>query len=133
MGGRWLETARAACAAPSPKKSFDLRRGDQLRRVVFFLAFGFFALAALAGLAIVVITGFWWLLSVGAIAIVAAWFYTGGKNPYGYAGLGELAVFVFFGLVAAMGTAYIQIGNFDANSLFGGAAIGLFAAGVLMI
>jgi 1,4-dihydroxy-2-naphthoate octaprenyltransferase len=101
--------------------------------LVKFVAFGFFALAALAGLAIVVITGFWWLLSVGAIAIVAAWFYTGGKNPYGYAGLGELAVFVFFGLVAAMGTAYIQIGNFDANSLFGGAAIGLFAAGVLMI
>mgnify|MGYP000541271609 CR=1 FL=1 len=69
----------------------------------------------------------------GAVAIVAAWFYTGGKNPYGYAGLGELAVFLFFGLVATMGTAYIQIGNFDANSLFGGAAIGLFASAVLMI
>jgi 1,4-dihydroxy-2-naphthoate octaprenyltransferase len=101
--------------------------------LVKYVAFAFFGLAALAGLAIVVITGFWWLLAVGAAAIVAAWFYTGGKNPYGYAGLGELAVFLFFGLVATMGTAYIQIGNFDANSLFGGAAIGLFASAVLMI
>ncbi|MFM6939499.1 MAG: 1,4-dihydroxy-2-naphthoate polyprenyltransferase [Rhodoluna sp.] len=101
--------------------------------LVKYVAFAFFGLAALAGLAIVVVTGFWWLLAVGAAAIVAAWFYTGGKNPYGYAGLGELAVFLFFGLVATVGTAFIQIGSFDANSLFGGAAIGLFAAAVLMI
>ena len=58
---------------------------------------------------------------------------TGGKNPYGYAGLGDLAVFVFFVLVATMGTAYIQIGALDANSHFGGVAMGLFAASVLMI
>jgi 1,4-dihydroxy-2-naphthoate octaprenyltransferase len=101
--------------------------------LVKYAAFAFFGLAALAGLVIVLITGYWWFLAVGAAAIVAAWFYTGGKNPYGYAGLGELAVFVFFGLVATMGTAYIQIGSFDANSLFGGAAVGLFAAAVLMI
>jgi 1,4-dihydroxy-2-naphthoate octaprenyltransferase len=101
--------------------------------LVKYAAFAFFGLAAIAGLAIVVITGLWWLLAIGAAAIVAAWFYTGGKNPYGYAGLGELAVFLFFGLVATMGTAYIQIGNFEANSLFGGAAIGLFAAAVLMV
>jgi 1,4-dihydroxy-2-naphthoate octaprenyltransferase len=100
---------------------------------VKYVAFAFFGLAALAGLAIVLITGFWWLLAVGSVAIVAAWFYTGGKNPYGYAGLGEIAVFLFFGLVATMGTAYIQLGYFDANSLFGGAAIGLFASAVLMI
>ncbi|MEY3846003.1 MAG: hypothetical protein RJA66_270 [Actinomycetota bacterium] len=101
--------------------------------LVKYVAFGFFALAALAGLAIVAITGFWWFLGVGAAAIIAAWFYTGGKNPYGYAGLGELAVFIFFGLVASMGTAYIQIGSFELNSLFGGAAVGLFASAVLMI
>jgi 1,4-dihydroxy-2-naphthoate octaprenyltransferase len=101
--------------------------------LVKYAAFAFFGLAALAGLAIVVITGFWWLLAIGAAAIVAAWFYTGGKNPYGYAGLGELAVFVFFGLVATMGTAFIQIGALDANSHFGGVAMGLFAAAVLMI
>jgi 1,4-dihydroxy-2-naphthoate octaprenyltransferase len=101
--------------------------------LVKYAAFAFFGLAALAGLAIVLITGYWWLLAIGAAAIVAAWFYTGGKNPYGYAGLGELAVFVFFGLVATMGTAYIQLGYFDANSHFGGVAMGLFAAAVLMI
>jgi 1,4-dihydroxy-2-naphthoate octaprenyltransferase len=101
--------------------------------LVKYVAFAFFALSALAGLAIVAITGFWWFLGVGAAAIIAAWFYTGGKNPYGYAGLGELAVFIFFGLVASMGTAYIQIGNFELNSLFGGAAVGLFASAVLMI
>ena len=101
--------------------------------LVKYVAFGFFGAAALAGLAIVIITGFWWLILVGLAAIAAAWFYTGGKSPYGYAGLGELAVFLFFGLVATMGTAYIQIGAFDANSLFGGAAIGLFASAVLMV
>ena len=101
--------------------------------LVKYVAFAFFGLAAIAGLAIVLITGYWWLLAVGAAAIVAAWFYTGGKNPYGYAGLGELAVFLFFGLVATVGTAFIQIGYFEANSLFGGAAVGLFASAVLMI
>jgi len=63
-------------------------------------AFAFFALAAISGLAIVLITQHWWFLAVGAAAILAAWFYTGGKNPYGYSGLGEVAVFIFFGLVA---------------------------------
>ncbi|WP_296632450.1 1,4-dihydroxy-2-naphthoate polyprenyltransferase [Rhodoluna sp.] len=96
-------------------------------------AFIFFALAALAGLAIVLLTQHWWFLPVGAASIVAAWFYTGGKNPYGYAGLGELAVFIFFGLVATYGTAYIQIGRFDLNALLGGTATGLFASAVLMV
>jgi 1,4-dihydroxy-2-naphthoate octaprenyltransferase len=62
---------------------------------VKFAAFLFFGLAALAGLAIVLLTGYWWFIGVGAVSIVAAWFYTGGKNPYGYAGLGEIAVFIF--------------------------------------
>jgi len=67
---------------------------------VKFAAFAFFGIAALAGLGIVLLTGLWILILVGLAAIIAAWFYTGGKNPYGYAGFGELAVFVFFGLVA---------------------------------
>ncbi len=96
-------------------------------------AFIFFAIAGLAGLAIVLITQHWWFLPVGAVSILAAWFYTGGKSPYGYAGLGELAVFIFFGLVATYGTAYIQIGSFDLNALLGGVAVGLFASAVLMI
>jgi 1,4-dihydroxy-2-naphthoate octaprenyltransferase len=102
-------------------------------------AFAFFVLAAAAGLAIVLITQIWWLLAVGLVAIVAAWFYTGGKSPYGYAALGELSVFLFFGIVATVGTAYIQIDNFEQNSLVvmvsfvGATAIGLFSAAVLMV
>ena len=96
-------------------------------------AFAFFGLAAVSGLAIVLITGIYWLIAVGVAAIVAAWFYTGGKSPYGYAGLGELAVFVFFGLVATIGTAFIQIGFIEFNAVLGGIASGLFASAVLMV
>ena len=96
-------------------------------------AFAFFGLAALSGLAIVLITGMFWLIAVGFAAIVAAWFYTGGKNPYGYAGLGELAVFVFFGLVATIGTTYVQVGFIEFNAVLGGIASGLFASAVLMV
>ena len=96
-------------------------------------AFGFFGLAALAGLAIVLITGLFWLMAVGAASILAAWFYTGGKSPYGYAGAGELAVFVFFGLVATIGTTFIQVGFIEFNAVLGGIASGLFASAVLMV
>lgn len=96
-------------------------------------AFAFFGLAAVSGLAIVLITGLYWLIAVGVAAIVAAWFYTGGKSPYGYAGLGELAVFVFFGLVATIGTAFIQTGFIEFNAILGGIASGLFASAVLMV
>ena len=102
-------------------------------------AFAFFALAAVAGLAIVLLTQIWWLVAVGLVAIIAAWFYTGGKSPYGYAAFGEVSVFVFFGLVATVGTAYIQIDNFEKNSLVmivtlaGATAIGLFSSAVLMV
>lgn len=96
-------------------------------------AFAFFGLAALAGLAIVLITGFWWLIAVGLACIVAAWYYTGGKKPYGYSGFGEIAVFVFFGLVATVGTTYIQTRSVDQTSLILGSALGLFASAVLMV
>ncbi|CAB4636699.1 unannotated protein [freshwater metagenome] len=96
-------------------------------------AFAFFGLAAFAGLLIVLITGLFWLIAVGLAAIVAAWFYTGGKSPYGYAGLGELAVFVFFGLVATIGTTFIQAGFIEFNAVLGGIASGLFASAVLMV
>ena len=70
-----------------------------------------FAIAAVAGLALVIITRQWWLLGVGIACVLAAWFYTGGKRPYGYLGLGELFVFVFFGVVAVCGTYYVQAGQ----------------------
>lgn len=102
-------------------------------QAVKLAAFVFFGLAAVAGLVIVLITAQWWFIGIGTAAIVAAWFYTGGKSPYGYAGLGELAVFIFFGLVATYGTAFIQIKNFDLNALVGAVSVGLFAAAVLMV
>lgn len=102
-------------------------------QAVKIAAFAFFGLAAISGLAIVVLSQHWWFIPVGIASIVAAWFYTGGKSPYGYSGLGEIAVFIFFGLVATYGTAYIQIGSFDLNALLGGSAAGFFASAVLMV
>ncbi|MDR1078711.1 MAG: 1,4-dihydroxy-2-naphthoate polyprenyltransferase [Propionibacteriaceae bacterium] len=75
---------------------------------VKMMAWAWFAVACLAGLALVAACGHWWLLGLGAACVAAAWFYTGGKRPYGYAGWGEFFVFVFFGLVASIGTAYVQ-------------------------
>src|SRR5690606_41796450 len=93
-----------APAAPRAGPPRLVGSGRARPRHVLVVALVFFALAALAGLALVVLTQHWWLLAVGAVAIVAGWFYTGGKRPYGYAGLGALAVVVFFGIVAGAGT-----------------------------
>ena len=86
------------------------RRGEARRRCST-VALVFFGVAAVAGLVLTMITRLWWLLAVGAVAIVAAWFYTGGKRPYGYNALGEVFVFVFFGLVATLGTTFVQVGH----------------------
>ncbi len=96
-------------------------------------AFLSFALAGVFGLVITVLTAQWWFVIVGAVCILAAWFYTGGKKPYGYAGLGEVIVFIFFGLVATVGTDYIQTLEVNILSILGGAAIGSFATAVLLI
>ncbi|MGB2969980.1 MAG: 1,4-dihydroxy-2-naphthoate polyprenyltransferase [Candidatus Nanopelagicales bacterium] len=92
-----------------------------------------FAVAGIAGLALVLLTGAWWLLLVGACAIVAAWFYTGGPRPYGYAGLGELFVFVFFGLVAVAGTTFVLTGRIEFLAVVMAVPIGLFACALLII
>jgi 1,4-dihydroxy-2-naphthoate octaprenyltransferase len=91
-----------------------------------------FGLAGLTGLTIVVLTGTWWLLAVGALAILAAWFYTGGPRPYGYLGLGEVFVFVFFGLVAVAGTVQIQLGWVPAAGWWAAIAIGALACILLV-
>ncbi len=96
-------------------------------------AFASFGLAAVAGLGIVIITGHWWLLLVGAAAILAAWFYTGGSRPYGYLGLGELFVFVFFGLVATVGTTYVLSGAAPAWSWVAAVSVGALASALLVV
>ncbi|MGC3994009.1 MAG: 1,4-dihydroxy-2-naphthoate polyprenyltransferase [Propionicimonas sp.] len=95
-------------------------------------AFACFGLAAVAGLVIVVLIAQWWLLAVGAAAIAAAWFYTGGSHPYGYLGLGEVFVFVFFGLVAVAGTVYVQVGSVPAAAWWAAVAIGSLACLILV-
>ena len=101
-------------------------------REVKLAAFTAFGVAGLAGLILVAITGQWWLLLVGAACVLAAWYYTGGRRPYGYAGLGEIAVFVFFGLVAVLGTTYTQVGRLSWPALAGAVGIGSLACAVLV-
>ena len=99
---------------------------------VLATALVFFALAAACGLAAVIISGRWWFLAVGVAAILAAWFYTGGKRPSGYAGLGELAVFIFFGIVATVGTVWLQTDLQMQEPWIAGAGVGFFAVAVLV-
>jgi 1,4-dihydroxy-2-naphthoate polyprenyltransferase len=95
-------------------------------------AFASFGIAGLAGLALVIMTQYWWLLAVGVACVLAAWYYTGGKRPYGYAGLGEVFVFVFFGLVAVCGTAYVQVGKVSLATLLTGVWVGTLACAILV-
>jgi 1,4-dihydroxy-2-naphthoate octaprenyltransferase len=101
-------------------------------RLVKRAAFVSFGIACLAGLALVIMTQHWWLLAVGVACVLAAWYYTGGKHPYGYAGLGEVFVFVFFGLVAVCGTAYVQVGKVSLATLLTGVWVGALACAILV-
>ena len=94
-------------------------------------AFAAFGVAAAAGLVLAVTTA-WWLVAIGAACIVAAWFYTGGTRPYGYAGLGEVMVFVFFGLVAVVGTTYVQTESFELAALSAAVGVGSLACAILV-
>ncbi|WOO96508.1 1,4-dihydroxy-2-naphthoate polyprenyltransferase [Micrococcus terreus] len=95
-------------------------------------AFACFGVAILAGLALVVWSGTWWLIVVGILAVAAAWFYTGGKKPYGYLGLGEVFVFIFFGLVAVLGTTYTQALTVSGEAWVGAIGCGLISTALLM-
>ncbi|WP_440083011.1 1,4-dihydroxy-2-naphthoate polyprenyltransferase [Streptosporangium sp. LJ11] len=102
-------------------------------RQVLTAALACFLAAAVAGLVLVVATGAWWLLLVGALAIAAAWFYTGGSSPYGYRALGEISVFVFFGLVAVAGTTYVQLEYLPWLAVAAAVPAGLLACAMLVV
>ena len=101
-------------------------------RQVRAAAFGCFFLAGVAGLALAAVTS-WWLVAVGAGCIAAAWFYTGGPKPYGYSGLGEVFVFLCFGVVAVAGTAYVQMEALSWLGLAASVPAGLLACALLMV
>lgn len=94
-----------------------------------FLCFG---IAALSGLTLVAVSGYWWLLLIGAASIAAAWFYTGGSRPYGYAGWGEVFVFFFFGLVPVLGTMYVQVGSINVTAVLASIGIGVLICAILV-
>lgn len=91
-----------------------------------------FAVAAVLGVVLVGLVGQWWLVLVGVASVAAAWLYTGGPSPYGYFGLGEVFVFVFFGLVPVVGTFYVQSLTVTASSVIASVAVGLLACAVLV-
>jgi len=91
-----------------------------------------FAVAAVAGLWLAAVTS-WWLVAVGAVCIAAGWFYTGGPRPYGYAGYGELFVFVFFGLVATIGSAWVQTERLEPLAESVAVPVGLLAVALLVV
>ena len=101
-------------------------------RQVRLAAYACFGLAGLAGLAVSLATD-WRLLLAGALAIAAGWLYTGGPRPYGYLGLGELFVFVFFGLVATIGTEYVQELRISPLAVVAGTATGFLACAILVL
>ena len=106
----------------------ELALPDEVRSAAW-IAFGF---AGVIGLFLsIVVTP--WLLIVGGLAIVAGWLYTGGRHPYGYFGLGEVSVFLFFGLVATLGTTYIQIERLTGLHVLAATAVGLLACALLAI
>ncbi|TQJ49449.1 1,4-dihydroxy-2-naphthoate polyprenyltransferase [Phycicoccus sp. SLBN-51] len=99
---------------------------------VKLMAFSFFGFAALVGLALVALSAAWIMIPLGALAILAAWRYTGGDNPYGYRGLGEVYVFVFFGLMATLGTLYTQAGRVTTVGVLGAVGVGAIASAILV-
>ncbi|MFZ9441816.1 MAG: 1,4-dihydroxy-2-naphthoate polyprenyltransferase [Candidatus Nanopelagicaceae bacterium] len=99
---------------------------------VLAAALTFFALAGLVGLILALRTSLW-LILVGALSILAAWGYTGGKRPYGYRALGEISVFLFFGVVAVLGTFYVQSGEITALSIVASIPVGAQACAILVL
>jgi 1,4-dihydroxy-2-naphthoate octaprenyltransferase len=90
-----------------------------------------FAVGSVAGLVLALLVA-WWLVLVGVACLLGAWYYTGGSSPYGYRGLGEVSVFVFFGLVATVGTTYVQAERVTTASVLAGIGCGALACAILV-
>jgi 1,4-dihydroxy-2-naphthoate polyprenyltransferase len=101
-------------------------------RAVKYAAFSCFIVACCLGLVLAAFTS-WWIVAGGALCVIAAWFYTGGPRPYGYRGLGEVSVFVFFGVAAVAGTAYVEMGRLSWLGLAASVPAGLLSCALLMI
>jgi 1,4-dihydroxy-2-naphthoate octaprenyltransferase len=106
--------------------------GAATPRQVLLAAVLSFAVAGVAGLVLAALSS-WWLLAVGAACIAAAWTYTGGPLPYGYRALGEVFVFVFFGLVAVVGTTFVQTGAVEGLAVAAAVPIGLMSVALLVV
>ena len=99
---------------------------------VLAAALSCFATACAAGLVLAAAAS-WWLVPAGALAVIAAWFYTGGRRPYGYRALGEVSVFVFFGVFAVTGTTYVQLGRLPWLAFAASVPVGMLACALLVV
>jgi 1,4-dihydroxy-2-naphthoate octaprenyltransferase len=123
-----IRGADAQRVGPQRAASSGLIAPEQVRAAAF-VAFG---VAAVAGLALSAAVD-WRLVIVGAASLVAGWLYTGGPRPYGYLGLGEVFVFIFFGLVATLGTVYVETGHLFAIAWLMASGIGFLATAILVL
>jgi 1,4-dihydroxy-2-naphthoate octaprenyltransferase len=106
--------------------------GTASPRAVKYAAFGCFFAACCVGLVLAAVTS-WWIVAAGALCVLAAWFYTGGSHPYGYRGLGEISVFLFFGVAAVAGTAFVEMGRLSWLGLAASVPAGLLSCALLMV
>jgi 1,4-dihydroxy-2-naphthoate polyprenyltransferase len=153
-GNRWLPAGLALVVALALQVAVnyandysDGRRGTDADRVgpmrlvgsgaatprqVLVAAGVSFAVAAVAGLGLAALSS-WWLVAAGAVCIAAAWTYTGGPLPYGYRALGEVFVFIFFGLVAVVGTTFVQTRTLPGLAFAVSVPIGLLIVAILVV
>jgi 1,4-dihydroxy-2-naphthoate octaprenyltransferase len=127
-GIRGTDSPAAGRVGPVRLVGQDLANPTDVRTAAL-LAFFF---AGLWGFALVALSEAWIMLPIGVACVLAAWYYTGGRNPYGYRGLGEVFVFVFFGLVATLGTLYTQANRITLVGVLGAVGVGALASAVLV-